>query len=159
MKKEKIDLYWKAREFKPIKRSKDWYWFFWISILLLIAALYFIYNDTNLSILIFLIASVSTYLSVKKPSIIQYGINDEGVLLNNKKNIIPFETIKEYNIDVKKGYIYINTKKEYERLFEIPFEKNHNIKIIDKTLSKKIKKNKELTPPYLEILLRKILNF
>ncbi len=161
-KQQEINLYWKAREFKPIERTVDWYWFFWIIIFLIIVLLIY-FNDTKsgviLSLLVFLIGALSTYITTQKPNLNQYRIDDDGFYINNGRKNIPFEKVAAYNIDKERGYIYIDTTNKYERVIEIPFENNHNIDVIDEVLAEKIKKNKDLKIPTFEMLLRSFLGW
>lgn len=158
-KKEQIDLFWKAREFKPTKKSVDWYWIFWILTFSIIFILIYFYKDYIFSILVFLIAVIGTIGSRKNPQIIEYRINDDGISIDGGKKEIFFKDIESYNIDTVDGFIFINTKNKYQKLITIPFEANHNISVIEKILDSKIKKDEELNIPFLEKMLERMLGF
>ena len=156
---EKIDLFWKAREFKPYHKTIDWYWGSWIiTFFLIFVSVYFFYNNI-FGILIFLIVAVATLGHRQTPKIFEYRINNEGISLENGKKEIPFNLIENYNIDMDEELILINTKNKYQKLIHIPFEANHNIKIIDKILSSKIEKNSEIEIPFLEKIFNRMLGF
>lgn len=156
---QKIDLFWKARDFKPVEKSVDWYWIFWILTFSLIFILIYFYKDYVFSILIFLIAVVGTIGHRRTPHIIEYRINNDGISIDDGKTEISFDDIKSYNIDNEEGYIFINTNNQYQRLITIPFEGNHNISVIEKILDSKIEKDENLDIPFLEKLFERSLGF
>ena len=151
-------IYWKAEEFKYHKKSPDWYWIFWSISALFAFLTYYIWDDYIFSALIIISAVVLTIASFKKPEVKTYGLDKENIYLDNEKEQIPFEEIKEYNIDSVNMKILINTKNKYQKVILIPFEASQNINKIDKFLSSKIKKNEELQIPFLELLLNKFIN-
>ncbi len=158
-KEQNIDLFWKSRDFKPWEKSTDWYWIFWIVTFSFILILIYFYNDYIFSTLVFLIALISVLGHRKDPPITEYRINERSIVIKNGKEEIPFERIESFNIDIEEGYIFINKKDKYKKLIVIPFETTHNITVIDKILSSKIKKDETLDIPFLEKIFNRMLGF
>jgi len=156
---EKIDLFWKARDFKPWEKSTDWYWVFWIITFSFIGILIYFYEDYIFSTFIFLMATLSIFGHTREPAITEYRINNKSIIINNGKREILFEEIEDFNIDYEEGFIFINTKEKYKKLLHIPFEATHNITIIEKVLSSKLKRNENLFIPFLEKLIQRMLGF
>ena len=155
----KIDLFWKARDFKPWQKSTDWYWVFWIVIFSFMGILIYFYEDYIFSTFIFLMATLSVIGHTREPTITEYRINDKAIIMDNGKREILFDEIEDFNIDYEEGLIFINTKEKYKKLLHIPFEATHNIAVIEQVLSSKLKKNEDLFMPFLEKLIQKMLGF
>ena len=155
----KIDLFWKARDFKPWQKSTDWYWVFWIVIFSFMGILIYFYEDYIFSTFIFLMATLSVIGHTQEPTITEYRINDKAIIMDNGKREILFDEIEDFNIDYEEGLIFINTKEKYKKLLHIPFEATHNIAVIEQVLSSKLKKNEDLFMPFLEKLIQKMLGF
>ena len=154
-----IDLFWKARMYSTNQKSIDWYWFLWIGSLTFILILVYYADNKFLAIFVFLVTIIASVSHRFPDQFREYRINNRGVIIDNGRREIPYDEIESFNIDMEHRYILINTKKKYEKLIRVPFEANHNIQAVEQILRAKLKEDKELRIPGLELLFEKILGF
>jgi len=150
---------WQAKEYKEHSRGVNWFWFFWSASLLLAFLVFYFFKDIIFAMLILSFSFLVHIISLKKPQKKIYEIQDKGFVLDNGQRKIAFSFIESYNIDKKNRKILLNTKNLLEPLVYIPYRKNQDIDKVDRFLSTKIKKDKNLKTLPLENLFNKIFGF
>lgn len=116
---------WEAPEHYYQERGKDWYFILTILVVALgISALLF--NNVLFALLIFVSGGTLALASLKKPSIIPYGISVRGIRIN--EDLYPYTTLSAYHIDEEdpRGpQLLILTKKRFTPLIVIPLPKEY----------------------------------
>ncbi len=93
---EQKDIKWKAPEYEFKQKSVDWYWTIWIvSVVLIILSM--INGSALLAILIFFSAFTLSVQAARKPEIIDFELNDLGVVV--AKTRYTYGKIKSYWIE------------------------------------------------------------
>jgi hypothetical protein len=116
---------WEAPEHYYQERGKDWYFILTILIVALgISSLLF--NNVLFALLIFVSGGTLALASLKRPSIIPYGISVRGIRID--EDLYPFTTLSAYHIDEEdpRGpQLMILTKKRFTPLIVIPLPKEY----------------------------------
>lgn len=134
-----MEIKWEAFEYEYKKKSSDWFWVLWI-ISGAIIFLSFMYNSILFAILIFFIAFVLSLQATKKPKLLNFEINEKGIITKNKKYL--FKELDFYWIpeNTKPPKILLKSKKTLYPLITIPLG-NSNIEEIDNFLKNHLEKN------------------
>jgi len=121
---------WTASEFIDHSKSFSWYLFFFISILVIGYLVYIFTRSIFSSIVIFILGIALCYISTRKPKDINYGLDDEGIVINNTD--YPFSVFKSYTLISEGGLeqIALISVKRFSPDKTIYFEPQDKDKII-----------------------------
>ncbi len=132
------NIKWKAHEYEFKQKSPDWYWTIWIiSIVLIIVSLF---SGSPLpAILIFFSAFAISVQGARQPEIIDFEINDLGVVV--EKNRYTYGKIKSYWIEQDEDPQIILELKDSQLFSQIviPLE-NVDVQKVDGYLTENLKK-------------------
>jgi hypothetical protein len=120
---ENLPFNWQAPEYNHYQRSTDWFWAVGI-ITICISILAFVFHNGLFGILILLSAGILISYAVRKPSVIDYEINQRGIVIN--KDLHPYLTIDSFWIETREGNpkIILKTKKSVMPYIIIPIHDN-----------------------------------
>ncbi|MBU4480415.1 hypothetical protein KKG48_03170 [Patescibacteria group bacterium] len=118
MENENFIIKWKALEYEYFHKSPDWFWALWIiSIGIIVTSV--IYNSMLFAILIFISAFTLSIQAVKKPRLISYEIDSEGIIIYGKKYL--FENLESFKIiEDEFPRIILKSKKHFMPFITVP---------------------------------------
>ncbi len=116
---------WEAPEHYYQERGKDWYFILTILVVALgVSALLF--NNVLFALLIFVSGGTLALASLKRPSIIPYGVSVRGIRID--EDLYPYTTLAAYHIDeedLRGPQLMILTKKRFTPLIVIPLPEEY----------------------------------
>ncbi len=116
---------WEAPEHYYQERGKDWYFILTILVVALgVSALLF--NNVLFALLIFVSGGTLALASLKRPSIIPYGVSVRGIRID--EDLYPYTTLAAYHIDEEDSrgpQLMILTKKRFTPLIVIPLPEEY----------------------------------
>ena len=146
---EKLEKYgnvlhsWSFKEFEEYRRNFIWYGIF-LGIIILIAIYCIVNKNFLFLVIIVMFATLEVMFKFKKPNIIDFGIYEAGIRIND--NMFFGEEIKEYYIiyDIDRGVkkIYFLLKKITQSSICIELERQNPTEVRE-SLNKYIKENTE----------------
>lgn len=90
------DVTWSASEYLAHEKSPLWYLILAAAVVVLIAIVYFVTKDTIAVITIGLIAILFAVLAARKPRVLQYTINAQGISIGN--HLYPYHEFKSFGV-------------------------------------------------------------
>ena len=152
---EKIE--WSALEFEEKERSNDWFWALGI-IILAGAVTSIIYSNYFFAILLVLGGILLGSFAIKKPEMILYEINENGVKINN--DIYPYKKIKSFWIQKRSADVanelpptlFIKSSRLVMPIISIPLEDAHVDPIRGMMLSKNITEEEMHEHPTVKVM-------
>jgi hypothetical protein len=113
---EKIE--WLAPEYEHREQTVDWYWALSI-IIIATCVTSIIYENYFFALLILLGGSMLGYFSSKKPGMMDYELNDEGLKIRDRLH--PYETIKHFWVqETPKPILHIESDRVFLPTLSMP---------------------------------------
>jgi len=146
------EIIWKGPDSYYYQKSPTWYIFvslFFLSILIWAA----VHKDFIFIVFIILSYTTIIYVSKRKPKLITFKIDEQGICIGNKK--YKFSNLKSfYILKGEKRNLLIVRKKTLGNQITLPIKKSI-VEHIEKALSSKIKEE-EMEEPWIDKFIRKI---
>lgn len=139
-------LSWELYEYEEKNKNTDWFWALGI-IVITGSATSIIYKNYFFAVLIVLGGILIGFFANKKPDLVSYELNTEGLQIKNR--IFPFKDIKSFCINTeKKPSLLIRTSRFMFPIISVPIEYMHANEIQNIFLYKDIKEEelKETLP-------------
>lgn len=139
-------LTWELYEYPEKNKNTDWFWALGI-IIIAGATTAFIYQNYFFSIVIVLAGILVGFFANKKPDLVSYELNAEGLQIKNR--IFPYKDIEGFNINTdKRPTLFIKTKRFIFPVISVPIEYTNKDEIKNIFLFKEIKEEeiKETIP-------------
>ncbi len=141
-----MNFSWNAPEYVYREKSADWFWAFGIiAVSAAIAA--FIVSNILFGVLILLGAFVLALFAARKPEMVQFEINEKGIVIN--KTIYPYRNLESFT--TAEGVLLVKTNKRLMQLLVIPLLVNH--KDVRDFLLQHTKEDEELEIPLSQSLM------
>jgi hypothetical protein len=122
MENSKEKLGWFALEYQEKERSKDWFWAFGIIVgTSFITSI--IYGNYFFAVLILLGGALLWFFATKRPGLIYYELNSEGLEIRN--NLFPYKNIKSFWVRIeseRKSTLFIKLDRLFMPIISIPTE-------------------------------------
>ncbi|TSD03149.1 MAG: Uncharacterized protein Athens071416_210 [Parcubacteria group bacterium Athens0714_16] len=115
----KNKISWSAQEFEYKEKSIDWFWAVWI-VSIGLAVLSIFLDNLLFAIIVVLGAFTLSLQSVKKPRMIEFETNDEGVIIDKKLYL--YNTLESFWIIGKEKKAIIKSKKLVVPFLILPLE-------------------------------------
>jgi len=143
-------LSWTAPEYEEKERSPDWFWALGIIFATSsIAAI--IFGNYFFAALLVLSGLLLGFFAVKKPDVVAYEINAQGLKIRNR--LYPYENIKSFWVQLGaspetniKPILFINSERAFMPILSIPIEeimaeKIHSIMLEKNVTEKEMKEH------------------
>jgi len=143
-------LSWTAPEYEEKERSPDWFWALGIIFATSsIAAI--IFGNYFFAALLVLSGLLLGFFAVKKPDVIAYELNAQGLKIRNR--LYPYENIKSFWVQSGvspetnvKPILFINSERAFMPILSIPIEemmaeKIHSIMLAENVAEKEMKEH------------------
>lgn len=120
---------WKAHEHQHTDKSRDWFWALWI-IAIAGAATAIILSNILFAVLIIVGAFTVSLHATKRPSLINFEINDRGIVINGKLH--SYSTIDSFWVDEENQTIpklLVKSKKMLSLHIIIPLENVSSLEV------------------------------
>ncbi|HNW71428.1 MAG TPA: hypothetical protein PKZ36_01015 [Candidatus Paceibacterota bacterium] len=131
---EKIE--WSMLEYEEKERNIDWFWALGV-IIVASAAASIIFKNYFFAALLVIGGVMLGYFAVKKPEVISYELNEDGLKIHNI--LYPFEDIKCFWVQKEtKPTLFVKTKRVIMPIISIPIELSSANKIHDVMLKNNI---------------------
>jgi len=149
-------LEWSALEYEEKERSVDWFWALGIIVVTSsIAAI--IYGNYFFAVLLILSGVLLGFFAVKKPDVIRYELNNQGLKIRNL--LYPYENIKSFWVQTDptgetglKPTLFIKSERVFMPMISIPIDQNMAEDIHSVMLSKNIPEEEMKEHPSLKIM-------
>lgn len=148
---EKKIIRWSAEEFEYKEKSVDWFWIVWI-ISIGLAVLSIFIDNLLFAIIVILGAFTLSIQSVKKPRIIEFEIDEEGIIIDKKLYL--YNTLESFWIIGKEKKAIIKSKKLVVPFLILPTE-NIDPKYLREYLIKYLKEE-EMSEPIAHTIMEKL---
>ncbi|MCX6752059.1 MAG: hypothetical protein NTZ87_00965 [Candidatus Nomurabacteria bacterium] len=121
-------LEWTALEYEEKERSSDWFWALGI-IVVTSSIASIIYDNYFFAALLFLSGLLLGFFAIKKPEIISYELNSQGLKIRN--HLFPYENIKSFWVQIgssttgnieTKPTLFIKSERAFIPIISIPIE-------------------------------------
>ena len=133
-----MEIKWKTYEYEYKKRSPDWFWALWI-ISVAVIFISIMFGSVLFAIFVFVGAFTLSLQAVRKPNLIDFGINEFGVAVGNK--IYPYKNIKSYDIrDEADSRIILKLESKLIPFVTIPVAESVDLQKIDGLLLNNLEK-------------------
>ena len=123
------DMKWEAPEYEIYEKSKNWY--LGMTITLAVISIYALLKDSPIMAITFILIGVVGYLVLnKKPALVKFKINDDGIVAN--KQIFEFEVIESFWIFYDPPHekiLSLKTKGSFLPYSHIPIANEDPVKI------------------------------
>jgi hypothetical protein len=136
------NLQWSALEYEEKERSADWFWALGI-IVITSSIASVIYGNYFFAVLLLLSGLLLGYFAIKKPEVIVYELNNQGLKIRNR--VYPYENIKSFWVQVDltgqtelKPVLFIKSERVFMPIMEIPIDSSHAEDIHSVMLSKNV---------------------
>ena len=115
-------LRWSALEYEERERNSDWFWA--LGIIVATASIAsIIYGNYFFAALLVLGGFLLGFFAVKKPDMISYELNDQGLQIGTR--LYPYENMKAFWVQVEpKLLLFINSERIFMPVLVIPIEAN-----------------------------------
>lgn len=147
----KNKISWSAQEFKYKEKSIDWFWAVWI-VSIGLAVLSIFLDNLLFAIIVILGAFTLSLQSVKKPRIIDFETNEDGVTIDKKLYL--YNTLESFWIVSKEKKAIIKSKKLVVPFLILPLE-NTDQRYLREYLIKHIKEE-EMSEPMAHTIMEKL---
>jgi len=149
-------LKWAALEYEEKERSKDWFWALGIIVVTSsIAAI--IYGNYFFAALLILSGVLLGFLAVKKPEVIEYELNSQGLKIRTR--LYPYENIKSFWVQTGvsletrvKPLLFIKVERLFMPILSINIDDNLAADIHSFMLAKNITEEEMKEHPSLKIM-------
>jgi hypothetical protein len=156
------ELEWSALEYEEKERSADWFWALGIIVVTSsIAAI--IYGNYFFAALLFLSGLLLGFFAIKKPEIVSYKLNNQGLKIRN--HLYPYENIKSFWVQIDrtgetnlpaqaglKPTLFIKSERLFMPIISIPIEDIMASEIHSMMISKNIVEEEMKEHPSLKIM-------
>lgn len=147
---DKKIMRWSAEEFEYSEKSIDWFWAVGV-VAVGFAILSIFLGNLLFAILIIISAFALSVQAVRKPRLINFEINEEGVIIDKK--LYTYNTLESFWI-INKEKIIIKSKKAVVPFLIIPLQ-NINPKTLREYLIKNLKEE-EMSEPFGQAVMEKL---
>jgi len=147
---DKKIIRWSAEEFEYSEKSVDWFWAVGV-VSVGFAVLSIFLGNLLFALLIIISAFALSMQAVRKPKVINFEINDEGIIIDKKLYI--YNTLESFWV-INKEKIIIKSKKAVVPFLIIPLQ-NMNPKIVREYLLKNLKEE-EMSEPFGQVVMEKL---
>lgn len=143
-------LEWSAFEYEEKERGKDWFWALGI-IVVTSSITSIIYGNYFFAALLFLSGLLLGFFAIKKPEIITYELNNQGLKI--RTHLYPYERIKSFWVQTEiKPMLFIKSERAFMPVISILIEDVLAPEIRSIMLSKDIPEEKMKEHPSLKIM-------
>lgn len=119
-------LEWSALEYEEKERSADWFWALGI-IVVTSSVASIIFGNYFFAVLLFLSGLLLGFFAVKKPEIVSYELNNQGLKIRTR--LYPYENIKSFWVQIDKTEeknlkptLFIKSERVFMPVISIPIE-------------------------------------
>ncbi|MFA5838749.1 MAG: hypothetical protein WC849_02330 [Candidatus Paceibacterota bacterium] len=147
---DKKIIRWSAEEFEYSEKSVDWFWAVGV-VSVGFAVLSIFLGNLLFALLIIISAFALSMQAVRKPKVINFEINDEGIIIDKKLYI--YNTLESFWV-INKEKIIIKSKKAVVPFLIIPLQ-NMNPRSVREYLLKNLKEE-EMSEPFGQVVMEKL---
>lgn len=147
---DKKTIRWSAEEFEYSEKSVDWFWAVGvISVGLAVVSIFL--GNLLFAILIVISSFALSMQAVKRPRVINFEINEDGVIIDKK--LYTYNTLESFWI-LNKEKIMIKSKKAVVPFLIIPLQ-NINPRLLRESLIKNLKEE-EMSEPLGQVVMKRL---
>lgn len=145
---EKIE--WLALEYEHKEQTVDWFWALGV-IVFATAVTSIIYENYFFAILIVIGGILLGHFSIKKPSMMDYELNEKGLKIKNRMH--PYEEIKHFWVQkTPKPILHIESSRFFLPTLSMPIYPNIADKIRDKMMANNVMEQEIKDHPSVKIM-------
>ncbi len=147
------EISWKASDSHFMEKNADWYWIFWLIILLIVFLIYYLttknlfigsFSSSYILIALIIISGLSiTMASIIKPSKKLYYLSLKEVIPGDNNPIL-LSKFKSYKIDLHSKEILLSYKTDLLPLLVLPLSPIVNLKVIQNILDSSLEEDTDL---------------
>lgn len=148
--KPSVKIEWLAPEYDHKEQSVDWFWALGvIMVATSIAAI--IYKNYFFAILIILGGGLLWHFSLRKPGMIDYELNEDGLKIKNRMH--PYENIKHFWVQkIPTPILHVQSERFLFPTLSMPIYPNIADKIRDKMISKGVMEEEIVDHPSVKVM-------